>query len=208
MKNEPQLDIKGTAIIDMSHFHEFRSSERQKAEKKEYCWPSALWQSYFYHHQDLYRYAKIGYDSCNRLNDSLKDSFDEQVENTCQYLETMGLEWDLLFQNDVITIVKYGNFAFGLPTEENIVECHLYTDLDDYTLNELRGRIGSGIHDEIAALVPNGAVSKKEVKSNIESMQNKINARQSEMKALEEQQRQEIERMKRKIQAKYKEQFD
>lgn len=209
MKNTNEFKVIGTATIDIANFRAFRASERQKAATTELCWPAAIWQSYFYKNQDLYKYAEVGYCNCTCLHHTPKDSFDKQIEKTCQYLETMGLEWDLMFRNDIIAIVKYGNIAFGLPTDQNIIECHMYANLDDFTLSELRGQIGAGNkNDGIAALIPNGEISKNEMKNNIAEMECEIEKRQKDIKALEEQQRQEVDRIEREIRAKYKEQFD
>ncbi|MDO5786005.1 MAG: hypothetical protein Q4P20_13200, partial [Eubacteriales bacterium] len=159
MKNARKLEVIGTASVDLTRFRAFRSTERQKAANKVLCWPSTLWNSYFYENQDLCKYAEVGYYDCNSLHSTPKDSFDKQVEETCRYLKIMGLEWELLFQNDIITIIKYGNFAFGLPTDQNIVEYHKYSNLDDVTLSELREKIGTGINDGVTALIPNGEIT-------------------------------------------------
>lgn len=207
MKNARELEVIGIASVDLTRFRAFRLTERQKAANKVLCWPSALWKSFFYENQDLCKYAEVGYDNCNSLHSTPKESFDKRVEETCRYLKMMGLEWELLFQNDIITIIKYGNFAFGLPTDQDIVECHEYANLDDVTLSELRARIGTG-NNEITALIPNGEISKNDIKNNIAEMQCEIEAQQDEFKTLEQQQRQEIERIRQEIQAKYQEQFD
>lgn len=117
MENAKKFEVIGTASVDLSRFRAFRNSEHQKVANNVLCWHSALRESYFCKNQDLIEYAEIGYYHCNSLHYIPKDSFDAQVEDTCQYLDMMGLNWDLLFQDDVITIIRYGDFAFGLPTD-------------------------------------------------------------------------------------------
>ena len=121
--------VIGTAKLDIDKFRNFRAEEREKRKKKKKCWPAKLWPDYFYHHQDLAQYADEGYYDTNGLNHTPRDSFDKQVEATDTYLNAMGLSWDLLLTNDMITIIRYGKLSFGLPPE--IIECHLYTDLEN-----------------------------------------------------------------------------
>lgn len=208
MKNTKGFERIGTATIDLSKFKIFRESERQKRKNGERCWPAVMWKEYFYSHQDVYKYAEVGYFDCNCLNHTPLESFDKQVEETCHYLEIMGLSWELLFTNEFISIIRFGTFAFGLPTDQNIIACYPYANFDNYTMDELRSRIGGGDDGNLTALVPNGSLSRMEVKSRIATTQQQIDEQRAELIALEEQQREEIDRIKNEIEAKYRKQFD
>lgn len=199
-----KFKVIGTADINMERFREFRKEEKVKSSSKE-CWPAVLWQSYFYHHQDLCREAEKGYENCVGLQHRPSESFDLQVEKTCKYMKKMDQTWELLFSNEVITILRFGNFQFGLPSD--LVECHYYTDLDDYTLDELRASIGT-TESGMNVLVPNGRLTRRHMTDKITATQNDIENKRNEIKELEEKQRQEIERIKQEIMAKYQEQFD
>ena len=197
--------VIGTAKLDIEKFRKFRAKEREKRRKKEKCWPAKLWPDYFYHHQDLAQYADEGYYDTNGLNHTPRDSFDKQVEATDTYLNAMGLSWDLLLTNDMITIIRYGKLSFGLPPE--IIECHLYTDLDHETISDLRQRIGTK-ENGMNAIVPSGGITKAHMTDELSSVRGKIEEKKKEIEDLEEKEREEIAEMRRQIEAKYKEQFD
>lgn len=197
--------VIGTAKLNMEKFRNFRAEERKKRRKKEKCWPTALWQEYFYHHQDLCRYAEEGYYDKNGLNHTPLDAFDKQVEATNSYLDAMELSWDLLFTNDVITIIRYGKLSFGLPPK--LVECYLYTDLDHDSIADLRRQIGTK-ENGMNAIVPAGGITKAHMIDEISSVSGKIEEKQKEIEDLEEKQRKEIEEMRCQIAEKYKKQFD
>lgn len=197
--------VIGTATLDIEKFRKFRAKEREKRKKKEKCWPAALWKEYFYNHQDLARYAETGYYDISGLNHTPMDSFDKKVEATTAYLNAMGLFWDLLFTNDVITIIRYGELSFGLPPE--LVECHPYIDLDHDMIADLRQRIGTSVNG-MNAIVPVGGITKAHMTDEITSVREKIEEKQKEIEDLETQKRKEVEEMRRQIEAKYKEQFD
>lgn len=197
--------VIGTAKLVMEKFRKFRTEEREKRRKKEKCWPAALWQEYFYNHQDLARYAETGYYDIIGLNHTPMDSFDKKVEATAAYLNAMGLSWNLLFTNDVITIIRYGELSFGLPPE--LVECHPYIDLDHDTIADLLQRIGTSANG-MNAIVPVGGITKEHMMDEITAVRGKIEEKQKEIEDLETQKRKEVEEMRRQIEAKYREQFD
>ncbi|MCC2254621.1 hypothetical protein LKD70_09350 [Ruminococcus sp. CLA-AA-H200] len=197
--------VIGTAKLDMDKFRSFRTKEREKRKKKEKCWPAEHWQNYFYQHQDLARYAEEGYCDKINLNHTPADSFDKKVEATAAYLDAMGLSWDLLFDNEMITIIRYGELSFGLPPE--LVECHFYTDLDHDTIADLRQRIGAKEHG-MNAIVPYGGITKAHMTDEISSIRGKIEEKKKEIEDLEKTERKEIEKMRLQIKAKYQEQFD
>ena len=202
------LKVIGKATNDMDKFRAFRKEERKRAEEQK-CWPAALWKDYFYEHQDLCKFAETGYSNFyGGLNYQPDDRFDKKVEATEQYMGPMGLSWDLLFTNEVITVLRFGSLSFGIPTE--LVECAPYMDLDQYTTADLRHRIGlekDGMH----ALVPAGdagGATRRGLKEDIASVRSDLSQKEADLKELQEKQRQEIEDMKRMIAEKYKEQFD
>lgn len=200
---EKKMNVIGTAKLKIDAFRDFRKNEREKRKKKELCWPAALWKDYFYEHQDLNRYAEAGYYDCNCLRHTPMDSFDKKVEKTDSYLSEMGLEWDLLFTNDKITVIRYGRLEFGLPPE--LVDCHPYKDLDHYTVNELRTAAGTE-HAGMNSLVPAGDVTRSGVKKKITAVEKEIRGKEEELQALQEKRRTEIEEMRRQIEQKYSEQ--
>ena len=199
------LQVIGKATIDMEKFRAFRKEEREKA-KDQKCWPAALWKDYFYEHQDLFRFAEAGYSNFyGGLNYSPADSFDQKVEAAVQYMETMGLTWELMFTNEIITILRFGSLEFGIPS--SLVKCQPYTDLDQYTVADLRLRLGTekqGLH----TLVPAGDVTRAKISEEMESIQEDIQQKMDEIQTLKEEQRQEIERIKREVMAKYQAHFD
>lgn len=198
--------VIGTADLNIEKFQKFRSEENAKRCKKEHCWPDALWQEYFYHHQDLCAYASEGYDNpYGGLNLIPSDSFDKKVEATIAYLNAMGLHWDLLFSNEVIVIIRYGSLSFGLPPE--LVDCHPYCDLDHESIGSLRNRIRTA-ESGMNAIVPAAGISKADVKNKISLVEDQINEKKQEISELEAKQRKEIEKIKQEIMAKYQKQFD
>lgn len=198
--------VIGTADLNIEKFKKFRSEEKAKKRHKEHCWPDALWQEYFYHHQDLCDYAREGYNNpYGGLNRIPSDSFDSKVEATVAYLNAMGLHWDLLFSNEVIVIIRYGSLAFGLPPE--LVDCHPYSDLDHESIGNLRNRIRTA-ESGMNAIVPTAGISKADVKNKISSVEDQINEKKREISDLEAKQREEIEKIKQEIMAKYQKQFD
>lgn len=198
--------VIGTADLNIEKFKKFRSEEKAKRRKKEHCWPDALWQEYFYHHQDLCDYAREGYDNpYGGLNLIPSDNFNAKVEATVAYLDAMGLHWDLLFLNDVIVIIRYGSLAFGLPPE--LVDCHPYSDLDHESIGNLRNRIKTA-ESGMNAIVPAAGISRADVKNKISSVEGQINEKKQEISELEAKQRKEIEKIKQEIMAKYQKQFD
>lgn len=198
--------VIGTADLNIEKFKKFRSEEKAKRRKKEHCWPDALWQEYFYHHQDLCDYAREGYNNpYGGLNLIPSDNFDAKVEATVAYLDAMGLHWDLLFLNDVIVIIRYGSLAFGLPPE--LVDCHPYSDLDHESIGNLRNRIKTA-ESGMNAIVPAAGISRADVKNKISSVEGQINEKKQEISELEAKQRKEIEKIKQEIMAKYQKQFD
>lgn len=198
--------VIGTADLNIEKFQKFRSEENAKRCKKEHCWPDALWQEYFYHHQDLCAYASEGYDNpYGGLNLIPSDSFDKKVEATIAYLNAMGLHWDLLFSNEVIVIIRYGSLSFGLPPE--LVDCHPYCDLDHESIGSLRNRIRTA-ESGMNAIVPAAGISRDDVKNKISAVEDQINVKKQEISELEAKQRKEIEKIKQKIMAKYQKQFD
>lgn len=192
---ERQYFTIGTADLDIENFRKFRNEERERKKRNEKCWPAALWQEYFYQHQDLSKYAEKGYYDINGLNHTPMDSFDKKVEATAAYLSAMGMSWELLYTNDVIAIIRYGELTFGLPPE--LVECHPYTEIAS-------GSKANGIN----AIVPAGGITKASVLEKIPSVRNKIEDKNKEIEALEEKKEKEIDEIRRQITEKYKEQFD
>ena len=197
--------VIGTADLDIDKFRSFRAEERVKKGNKEKCWPAARWKDYFYEHQDLCRYAEEGYYDTAGLNHTPSDSFDKKVETTAAYLDAMDLSWDLLYTDEVITILLYGSLSFGVPTE--LVECHPYRDLEHEPIGSLRaiaGTTDSGMN----AIVPAAGITRAGMKEEIQSVQEQIDQKKQEISDLEEEQRKEIEKIKRQIMARYQKQFD
>lgn len=197
--------VIGKAELKMDRFRKFRKQERLK--KADECWPAALWKEYLSQNQDLVPYIENGYyrRGLSGLQYALVDKFDEQVEKMVNYLDAMGLYWDLLYKNDKFTIIRYGELAFGVPNE--LVECHTYQNYDNESLTSLHQKIGIEMTG-MNAIVPVGYVSRNDIRNDMASVQSQIEEKMQEINDLEAQKRAEIEEMKRQISEKYQEQFE
>ena len=116
----------------------------------------------------------------------------ESIRQHQDYLDSMGLSWDLLYLLDGIAVLQSGSLMIGLP--DSIVFCKEYTDLD--TCPELMGKYH---------LVSKNSAFRKEVASSIRNKQKEIDGKKKELEQLEKEKQAELEKLKQELEAKYAE---
>lgn len=176
----------------------------QWRKKEGKTWLQDNWNSYFTFHRnntDLLSYAEKGYSVYGSyINAKLNPSFDEKVVQHNEYLSKLHMAWDLLYYDDFLVVIQSANFAFALPV--SMVKIEEYENLDNYTIEALRGRTGDYTGP---GLVPNQALSIRQMKSRMEEAEAKIGKQKEKMKSLQEEKEEELRRMRDEIEKRYEE---
>lgn len=116
------------------------------------------------------------------------------------YLTSMGLAWELLHHDPIVSVLRSGNLTIGVPSF--VIIANEYENLDDFTLQELRGRIGN---TQGMALVPQERMTRRHMNDAISKKQKEIEEKQAAIDHLQEEKKKELERIQLEIEEKYKE---
>ena len=150
----------GTANIIWKEFDNFVKTEKEHSMKKEPGWYVSVRWSVPREIQDILwsMYTKTGEgkdaDGCGCPLGEISGFKLDSIRQHQDYLDSMGLSWDLLYLLDGIAVLQSGSLMIGLP--DSTVFCKEYTDLD--TCPELMGKY---------PLVSKNSASRKEVASGI-----------------------------------------
>ena len=150
----------GTADIIWKEFDNFVKTEKEHSMKKEPGWYVSVRWSVPREIQDILwsMYTKTGEgkdaDGCGCPLGEISGFKLDSIRQHQDYLDSMGLSWDLLYLLDGIAVLQSGSLMIGLP--DSTVFCKEYTDLD--TCPELMGKY---------PLVSKNSASRKEVASGI-----------------------------------------
>lgn len=188
----------GTADIIWKEFDDFVKTEKEHSMKKEPGWYVSVRWSVPREIQDILwsMYTKTGEgkdaDGCGCPLGEISGFKLESIRQHQDYLDSMGLSWDLLYLLDGIAVLQSGSLMIGLP--DSNVFCKEYTDLD--TCPELMGKY---------PLVSKNSASRKEVASGIRNKQKEIDGKKKELEQLEKEKQAELEKLKQELEAKYAE---
>lgn len=188
----------GTANIIWKEFDNFVKTEKEHSMKKEPGWYVSVRWSVPREIQDILwsMYTKTGEgkdaDGCGCPLGEISGFKLESIRQHQDYLDSMGLSWDLLYLLDGIAVLQSGSLMIGLP--DSIVFCKEYTDLD--TCPELMGKYH---------LVSKNSAFRKEVASSIRNKQKEIDGKKKELEQLEKEKQAELEKLKQELEAKYAE---
>lgn len=106
----------------------------------------------------------------------------DSIRQHQDYLDSMGLSWDLLYRSAGIAVLQFGNLMIGLP--DRIVSCKEYADLD--TCPELMGKY---------PLVSKNVASRKEVASGIRNKKKEVDGKKKELEQLEKEKQAKLEKL-------------
>lgn len=188
----------GTANIIWKEFDNFVKTEKEHSMKKEPGWYVSVRWSVPREIQDILwsMYTKTGEgkdaDGCGCPLGEISGFKLESIRQHQDYLDSMGLSWDLLYLLDGIAVLQSGSLMIGLP--DSTVFCKEYTDLD--TCPELMGKY---------PLVSKNSAFRKEVASGIRNKQKEIDDKKKELEQLEKEKQAELEKLKQELEAKYAE---
>ena len=188
----------GTANIIWKEFDNFVKTEKEHSMKKEPGWYVSVRWSVPREIQDILwsMYTKTGEgkdaDGCGCPLGEISGFKLESIRQHQDYLDSMGLSWDLLYLLDGIAVLQSGSLMIGLP--DSTVFCKEYTDFD--TCPELMGKY---------PLVSKNSASRKEVASGIRNKQKEIDGKKKELEQLEKEKQAELEKLKQELEAKYAE---
>ena len=188
----------GTANIIWKEFDNFVKTEKEHSMKKEPGWYVSVRWSVPREIQDILwsMYTKTGEgkdaDGCGCPLGEISGFKLDSIRQHQDYLDSMGLSWDLLYLLDGIAVLQSGSLMIGLP--DSTVFCKEYTDLD--TCPELMGKY---------PLVSKNSASRKEVASGIRNKQKEIDDKKKELEQLEKEKQAELEKLKQELEAKYAE---
>ena len=188
----------GTANIIWKEFDNFVKTEKEHSMKKEPGWYVSVRWSVPREIQDILwsMYTKTGEgkdaDGCGCPLGEISGFKLESIRQHQDYLDSMGLSWDLLYLLDGIAVLQSGSLMIGLP--DSTVFCKEYTDLD--TCPELMGKY---------PLVSKNSASRKEVASGIRNKQKEIDGKKKELEQLEKEKQAELEKLKQELEVKYAE---
>lgn len=188
----------GTADIIWKEFDNFVKTEKEHSMKREPGWYVSVRWSVPREVQDILwgMYTKTGEgedpDGCGCPLGEISGFKLESIRQHQDYLDSMGLSWDLLYLLDGIAVLQSGSLMIGLP--DSTVFCKEYTDLD--TCPELMGKY---------PLVSKNSASRKEVASGIRNKQKEIDGKKKELEQLEKEKQAELEKLKQELEAKYAE---
>lgn len=167
----------GTANIIWKEFDNFVKTEKEHSMKKEPGWYVSVRWSVPREIQDILwsMYTKTGEgkdaDGCGCPLGEISGFKLDSIRQHQDYLDSMGLSWDLLYLLDGIAVLQSGSLMIGLP--DSTVFCKEYTDLD--TCPELMGKY---------PLVSKNSASRKEVASGIRNKQKEIDGKKKELEQL------------------------
>lgn len=188
----------GTANIIWKEFDDFVKTEKEHSMKKEPGWYVSVRWSVPREIQDILwsMYTKTGEgkdtDGCGCPLGEISGFKLDSIRQHQDYLDSMGLSWDLLYLLDGIAVLQSGSLMIGLP--DSTVFFKEYTDLD--TCPELMGKY---------PLVSKNSASRKEVASGIRNKQKEIDGKKKELEQLEKEKQAELEKLKQELEAKYAE---
>lgn len=188
----------GTADIIWKEFDNFIKTEKEHSMKREPGWYVSVRWSVSREIQDVLwsMYTKTGEgedaDGCGCPLGEISGFKMDSIRQHQDYLDSMGLSWDLLYRSAGIAVLQSGSLMIGLP--DSIVSCKEYADLD--TCPELMGKY---------PLVSKNAASRKEVASGIRNKQKEIDGKKKELEELEKEKQAELEKLKQELEAKYAE---
>lgn len=188
----------GTANIIWKEFDNFVKTEKEHSMKREPGWYVSVRWSVPREIQDILwsMYTKTGEgkdaDGCGCPLGEISGFKLDSIRQHQDYLDSMGLSWDLLYLLDGIAVLQSGSLMIGLP--DGTVFCKEYTDLD--TCPELMGKY---------PLVSKNSASRKEVASGIRNKQKEIDGKKKELEQLEKEKQAELEKLKQELEAKYAE---
>lgn len=201
----------GTAMISQDKLDQFFANEMEKYRKKENSWIGEHWEGYFYHMQKIFGRAvhNFYFGSAGLVHEPNERMY-KKIQALNAYLVENGLSWDLLYRDDIACMIRCGKITVVLPSE--IVKCREYENLDNYTIEELKGLTGisgSGMEATLPAL-PGAlsSISRKSMINSIHEKQQKIEEKKTEMEQKKAAMKEEIERARREIEEKYKVQMD
>lgn len=120
--------------------------------------------------------------------------FQVSLKKHDEYLKGLGPQWDVLHYDKTVAVIRSGNFTAALPSY--IIRAELYENLDGYTLEELRGRIG--VRQE-HSIVKQGGISMSAMKKNISGKQAEIENAKEKLRKLEEEKELSRQLAKRRI---------
>lgn len=188
----------GTANIIWKEFDNFVKTEKEHSMKREPGWYVSVRWSVPREIQDILwsMYTKTGEgkdaDGCGCPLGEISGFKLESIRQHQDYLDSMGLSWDLLYLLDGIAVLQSESLMIGLP--DSTVFCKEYTDLD--ICPELMGKY---------PLVSKNSASRKEVASGIRNKQKEIDGKKKELELLEKEKQAELEKLKQELEAKYAE---
>ena len=199
-----KLRVIGTAMVDLKLLDKFYQEETEKYRKKESSWIGSLWREYFFNNQELLNSASTSFyfQKSGFVNEPWEPTYRE-LKETQEYLDRMDLAWDLLYHDDISSLVRYGEISIVLPSSV-ICQIVLFENLDRYSIGELRGMLGPSVN----ALVPDSGISRMELKNKIDAKQDEIKKKQREVEDLEKERDGEIQKIIKEIEARYKAQFE
>lgn len=191
------MEVIGKAHIkNINTFLQWRQTEGK-------TWLQDNWEGYFKEkrNHELFSYAEKGYSRYGSyMNARPASLFDDKVVQHNEYLCDMHMAWELLYYDNFLAVIQSADFAFALPV--SMVEMEEYENLDNYTIAALRGRTeeytGPG-------LVPNQAISMRQMKSRMEEAERKIKKQQEKIKSLREEKEEELRRIREEIEKRYEE---
>lgn len=122
-----------------------------------------------------------------------------ELHKLVTFSEEYGVPFELLYSNEVYTVIRFGKKSFLVPSESLILEFH--TDYSDHTLLELKQIQGAIGTTQLAVI--EGSLTVTSVKENIEEKQEEINILQNQKKELYQEYRNELDRIQRELKETY-----
>lgn len=126
----------------------------------------------------------------------IQDDLVEEVKEHQEYLETMGLEWNLLYHEDGAALIQSGELTVGVP--EHVVICQEYKNLDHYTIAQLKGTAKSEF-----SLMKQDDLSRSDLKGKMQQKQEEIREKEEALKKIQEEKNAELERIRMELEEKY-----
>lgn len=196
--------VIGSAVLLTKEFKKFREDEMKRCKNREPGWIGENWSDYFYHHQDLYKYATETYYSVRGgLVYEPHESYDQKIEKYQRYISENGLEWELLYEDEHIVVLQFADFAFGIPPYLAVTK--RYENYDSLSIGQLRGLTGVAKEN---AIVPIQDLSMDALNNQMEAKKTAIDDAKKAIEDEEAKMKAEIEAAKREIEAMYAEKLE